>query len=47
MKLRFQRFERSAAVERLERFELAATLVRDVPDVTRQKMAVSARHRFP
>ena len=32
-------------MERLERLELAATLVSDVPEITRQEVAVGARHR--
>jgi hypothetical protein len=42
------RGERSKAIERLERLErlepATASLMSDVPDVTRQKMAVCARH---
>jgi hypothetical protein len=30
----------------LERLELAAALMTDVPDVTGQKMAVGSRHRL-
>jgi hypothetical protein len=41
-----QGFERSVAIERLERLEqLSVEAVRDVPNVTRQKVAVRSRHR--
>jgi hypothetical protein len=42
----FKRFDRSEAVERLEELELAATLLRDIPDMTGQIVAVGAWHCF-
>ena len=36
----------SEAMKLLERLELAAALMTDVPDVTGQKMAVGSRHRL-
>jgi hypothetical protein len=42
----FEPLELSAAVERLERFELTARLLSDVPNVAGQKMTICARHRF-
>ncbi len=44
-RLSWQRLERSAAMDRLERLELAATLARDVLDIPEYKVAVSRRHR--
>jgi len=46
MAVGFERFERSAAIERLERLELSTAWMSDMPDVTREKMAVGARHRL-
>ena len=42
----FQRREPSAAIERLERLELSAALMGDVPDLARQEVAVPSRHRI-